>query len=211
MPSLLDISILTPSEFKKLTDNFSCTNTELNNFLKKYSYKHSVKNGISKTYFLMENKAIVSYITLSVDAIAISKKDNSYSVYKEQCKLGDGFKYPIPAIKIARLATDLNHLRKGYATILFQYSELKAYITQIHEGCRLITIDAEKDAIDFYKKMGCKKLSEKNINKYTPMLFTLEPIKRLPEEKKKELFELCDMFELSSDKQTLSDYFSITY
>jgi hypothetical protein len=205
---LLDISSLQPAEFKKLTQTFSCSNKHLNDYLKKHAYNHCVKNGISKTYFLLSNNLIASYITLTVDIIAISENDNSYHEYKKYCNLSNGFTYPIPAIKIARLATDQNHLNKGYAAILFKFSELKAYITQIHEGCRLITIDSEKDAVNFYSKMGCRKLSIENKKEHTPMLFTLETVKRLAMQKKNELFEFCELFQLQADKKTLNDYFS---
>lgn len=206
MLSLLDISTLTPSNFKRITKGFSSTNDLLNDYLSKFAYNHCVKNGISKTFVLLENEIIVSYITLTIDMIAITDQDDSYNIYKTYCDLSDGFKYPIPAIKIARLATDRNHSKKGFASILFKYSEVKAYITQGHEGCRLITIDAEKEAVSFYEKMGCRKLAEKDDNEYTPMFFTIEPAKRLPEEKVKEFLEFCDMFNLNADKQSLLNY-----
>lgn len=209
LPELLDIFNLKPAEFKKFSKNFSCSDSHLNDYLKKFAYNHSVKNGISKTYVLLKSDLIISYITLTVDTISISKNDNSYHEYKNFCKLSDSFKYTIPAIKIARLATDPKHLKNGYAAILFKYAELKGYLTQINEGCRLLTIDAKKTAIDFYHKMGCKKLSEKNEKEYTPMLFTIGTIKLLTDVKEKELLEFCKLFNLESDYQFLSKFFKI--
>jgi GNAT superfamily N-acetyltransferase len=201
LSSLLDISTLTPAKFKSLISNFSCTNQKLNNYLKDNAYNHCVKDGVSKTYFIINNNVVLSYITLTLDIIALIDKEDLtqveiYNKYKNHCNLGNGYHFPIPAIKIARLATDQNHVKKGYAAILFQLSEIKAYITQFHEGCKLITVDAENDAIRFYEKMGFKKLSDNVINEYTPMLFTIHTIKRLPTEKKKEMIEYCDMFNL---------------
>jgi GNAT superfamily N-acetyltransferase len=208
LPQLLDISLLSPSEFKKLAKNFNCINKPLNEYLQQYAYTHSVKQGISKTYLLLENDKITSYITLALDIISFSENDNNYDTYKNLCNLGTGYKYPIPSIKIARLATDLEFLKQGYATILFQYAEIRGYITQIQEGCRLITVDAKKNAVDFYKKIGFRELSNNNSNKETPMLFTLKPIKKLDNNKKNEFKEYCSLFNLKSEITTFENYFS---
>lgn len=57
--------------------------------------------------------------------------------------------------------------------------------------------------------MGCRQLSIKNENDYTPMLFTLETERRLSIEKKHEMLEFCELFNIKYDLQALKKYFNI--
>lgn len=75
----------------------------------------------------------------------------------------------MPAIKIARLATDKNYERKGVARLMLK--QIFHIVDQISDdaGCRIITVDAKKEAIGFYRKYAFIEVKSKRNADYIPM------------------------------------------
>ena len=69
----------------------------------------------------------------------------------------EGVDFPrnnFPAVKIARLAVDKKHQRKGIGTQLVDFSiERSRKVAEI-AGCRLVVLDANEEAIEFYAGLG---------------------------------------------------------
>ena len=84
-------------------NTFSCGNGDLDGFLKKYA-KINDENGYGKTFLLMDEKRIVGFFTLCSSSIRFEEfpEFNSHLFPK----------YPIPCIKIARLAVDIDYQGK---------------------------------------------------------------------------------------------------
>ena len=78
-----------------------------------------------------------------------------------------------PAVKIGRLAVDLNSDKKGVGSALL-YTIKYTLIDNQKSGCRFITVDAYNDAIGFYEKNGFVMVNAFNPEKRTqPMFFDL--------------------------------------
>lgn len=208
MPLIVDISKYSPSQFNELILSFKSKSEELNNYLKRYSYNHSIKNATSKTYLFIEDGVLLSYITLAIETV--SDENKNYNVYKSLSNLGDGYSFTIPTLKIARLATDINYCGTGYGSSLIQLAFIRALILQMDVGCNIITVDAKNDAIEFYEKNGFAKINEGD-EKITSMLRSIIPIKKLTNSEKEDILNVCTFFQLYDDRLKLSNYFNSMY
>lgn len=103
-------------------------------------------DGYSVTYIGFVNKEPVAFVTL----VAAAYKAEDY--FKERNRSYDYRQ--IPAIKIARLATDHAHQRTGCGKALVKYSHAVALRIRTAIGCRLLVTDALPDKIGWYKTMG---------------------------------------------------------
>ncbi len=209
MPSLVDISTYSRSKIESLAHTFTSESKDLNDYLKRFSYNHSITTSTSKTYLLVKNEEILSYITLTMETISDENKEK-YDSYKNHANLSENFSFSIPTLKIARLATDTKHCGNNYGSILIQLAMIKSFILQTDVGCNMLTVDSKKKAIGFYKKNGFIKIGLDE-SETTPMLRPIERIKRLTDSNKKEILEVCSFFNLTDDRSKLSNYFNSMY
>lgn len=198
MPSIIPLSLFVESKFDKLTKNFQCSEEALSHYLKRFAFIHS-REGLSQTYIILndDSSEILAYITI-VNSVISDKEGDSYTDVKKECNI-EGYRFPIPAIKIARLATDNRFVRQGYGSILIGIAKIKAYIAQFNEGCKIITVDSKIDAIDFYTKNGFYKLSTIGDTTTELMYSVLTSIKKLTKENIDEFIEFCQLFQFTED------------
>jgi len=133
---------------------FSCTNEELNKYLH-FQAKRSYLKKISATHLVYYNDIVVGFFTLTNDII---KKDNIYESKEEL-----GYNYSTyPAIKIARLATDRNYVRRGVGThMLYNAVGIAATVSEF-SGCRFMTVDIKAEdphLIEFYEGFGFQRVN----------------------------------------------------
>ncbi len=138
-------------EFRPLTDSidissFHCDDQDLDEFLQDDALENQ-KARLSVTRVALWQGTVVGYFTLVNDCI-VRKGLNS----------GDGednYRYPhYPALKIARLATDKDHERRGIGRSMLLKTAIIAIRLSQHVGCRLITVDSKKQSVGFYTKYG---------------------------------------------------------
>ena len=134
---------------------FDCGEEHLNEYLKKYAKKNS-DNNISKTYLLIENEIVIGYVSLAAASLDFNELPKDYE------KLP---KYPIPCLRIARLAIDKNYQGKHYGKELLAFALNQALIASLKIGIKFVVVDAKEDAKEFYEKYGFKALSGDK-NKY---------------------------------------------
>ncbi len=124
---------------------FDCGNIELNQFFKNYASQNQFKNYIGVTYVAVINNIIVGFITISASSIKI---DNYTNI---KIKLP---KYPLPILRISRLAVDINYQNKGIGKKLFKQALNLALEQKNKFGCIGVVVDAKKESLDFYKQFG---------------------------------------------------------
>ena len=126
---------------------------------------------LAKTYvYVDENgdppRKVLAYISILVgevnnaDAAVPDLPDNSFTY---------------PSVKIARLAVDLSIQPSGLGGNLVDYSlaVIKRHITP-HVGCRFVVVDANRPAVDFYRKHGFVLVdTEENRKRDHPLMFTI--------------------------------------
>lgn len=124
---------------------FDCGDSELNNFFKKFASQNQYKHYIGSTYVaLIENK-IVGYVTINASSIKIDDYEN----IKQKLP-----KYPLPILRLSRLAVDKNVQNRGLGKELLKFA-LKLSLEQKEKfGCIGVVVDAKADSASFYEQFG---------------------------------------------------------
>ena len=153
MPNLKLISVKDIS--KASLKHFDCGIGVLNDFLSRYSQKND-SLGIGKTFVALdENNNIAGYFTLATAQVAFEEIPDNYR--------GKLPKYPIPALRIARLAVSTDSQGKGIGKWLLAQAFIK--IVQVAEvtGLYFIIVDAKESSKSFYEHYGFHKFGDKEL------------------------------------------------
>lgn len=155
--SLISIKEITSKATLKI---FDCGIEALNIYLSRYAKKND-DLGIGKTFIALENYNIAGYFTLSTAQINFEELPEEYR--------GKLPKYPIPALRIARLAVSNDFKGKGVGKWLLTQSFKK--ILQVAEvtGLYFIIVDAKESSKSFYEHYGFIKLNDNNLTYFLPV------------------------------------------
>ena len=154
----------------KLLDCFDCGEEKLNIFLKQYA-KQNESNGLGRTYLIIDdNKQVVGFYTLSSAQIAFQQLPTSL---KKNLP-----KYPIPAIRIARLAVDKNHQRKGIGSTCLKNALKRILCISLNAGVAFVLVDAKPTSKAFYEHYGFVCIDEINLTYILPISTILSAVIR---------------------------------
>jgi ribosomal protein S18 acetylase RimI-like enzyme len=128
---------------------FQSADDDLNDFLKEDALNNQISM-LSVTWLVYSNEVLFSYFSLAND-----------SIRKKLIHPGDGesdYEYShYPALKIARLAVHKEYEGQGIGTAMLVESVSIAFTIAKYAGCRIVTVDAKREAASFYEKYGFKK------------------------------------------------------
>ena len=144
---------------------FSCGNKSLDRFFNFYSQNNDIM-GYGKTFVLENNGEIIGFFTLCSAQIQFQ----SYPSTDKNALP----KYPIPCIRIARLAVSKTHQGKGYGKLLLKEAFLKIIDASKTVGIFLVIVDAKESSANFYIHYGFEKLIEGSLT----FFLNLETIKK---------------------------------
>ena len=135
---------------------FDCGTEVLNEFLSRYSFKNDIL-GIGKTFVAFnKNEDVIGYFTLAAAQVLFEDIPDNY-----RAKLP---RYPIPALRIARLAVGKNLQGKGIGKWLLTQAFIKiihvAEITVLY----FIIVDAKETSKSFYEHYGFIKFNDKEFS-----------------------------------------------
>lgn len=169
-----EISILLLTEGYPIKP-FDCEDEDLNDFL--FNEATPYQKELLATTFVMENdEQTLGYYSLLNDSLQL-REDMFASKSQFRKFLRELMPYPkrhlktIPALKIGRLAIDKSFKGKGLGSVIMANIISKCIKMNKEQACRLITVDAYKQAIPFYQKMGFKFLTEDDKNDTTRLMF----------------------------------------
>ena len=169
-----EISILLLTEDYPIKP-FDCEDEDLNDFL--FNEAVSYQKELLATTFVMENdKQTLGYYSLLNDSLQL-KEEMFTSKSQFRKFLRELMPYPkrhlktIPALKIGRLAIDKTFKGKGLGSVIMANIISKCIKMNEEQACRLITVDAYKQAVPFYQKMGFKFLIEGDKDDTTRLMF----------------------------------------
>ena len=148
--------------------SFTCGNIDLDEFLKKHA-KNNDLNGYGKTFVLVDNDAFIGFFTLCSASIAFEEYPASKAQHLP--------KYPIPCIRIARLAVDKRFQGEGYGKELLKQAFLRILNVYPTIGIRLVVVDAKQSAASFYEKYGFVRLQNKKLSYFLPIETIIEAFK----------------------------------
>ena len=154
---LVSIRDIPKSKLKK----FDCGTEVLNEFLSRYSLKNDTL-GIGKTFVAFdENDDVVGYFTLATAQVVYEDIPDEYR--------GKLPKYPIPSLRIARLAVGKDLQGKGIGKWLLAQAFIKIVHVAEITGLYFIIVDAKETSKSFYKHYGFIKFKDKDLTYFLPV------------------------------------------
>jgi hypothetical protein len=143
------------------TSTFSCGDDDLDGFLREDAMRlHDL--GIVRVYLAIYDGQLVGYFAILADAIRLKTPEIKRLRMNHEDPPG------VPALKVGRLAVSLEFKKKyrGLGTAMMGYAFAIGTLIAGHAGCRLITVDAYRQSVEFYEKLkfvcNKKKASEED-------------------------------------------------
>ena len=139
------IRILRPSDDRS---SFQCGDADLDRFFAKYAGQNQFRHHIGTSYVAVDDPSgrVLGYATISVASIEI---DAVPAALKKKLPT-----YPMPVLRLARLAVDRSAQGKGIGSALLQYVLHIALRVANDFGCLGVVVDAKPDAVAFYEAYG---------------------------------------------------------
>jgi GNAT superfamily N-acetyltransferase len=145
-------------------ESFDCGIPELNEYLKKYA-KQNDKRGIAKTFVAItefDNPDVAGYYSVSMAEI---KRESLPENYRKKVP-----RYPVPAMRIGKLAVDRSMQGRGLGRELLMESFRKAIRFSSEVGIFAVTVDAKNlPAKQFYLQYGFIPLEDDELSLFTPI------------------------------------------
>lgn len=140
---------------KTVLKKFDCGTEVLNSFLVRYALKND-ELGIGRTFIALDDDDQISgYFTLATAQVAYKEIPEDYKV-----KLP---KYPIPALRIARLAVSKDLQGKGIGKWLLAQAFTKIIQVADVTGLYFIIVDAKETSKSFYEHYGFQKFIDEDL------------------------------------------------
>jgi GNAT superfamily N-acetyltransferase len=124
---------------------FHSGNINLDRFFQLFAGQNQFRHHIGTTYVAVEHGAIAGFVTLSVGHIEIDQLPKS---------VRPPHRYPLPILRIARLAVAQSSQKKGIGKELLKYCFHLAHHLNDNFGCCGVVVDAKPERVDFYGKYG---------------------------------------------------------
>jgi len=165
MNSILDKIKIVRLEEDTLISSFDCGDIDLNGFLQNDA-KNYLKSMLAVTYLIMVENEIAAYFCLSYDGLT---RTNILTEEEKTLWNKVGRNIPnskrrktYPAVKIGRLAVAKQFAGFGIGRHMINAVKMMYLSEQHHAGCRFVTVDAYRSALDFYEKNRFRYLTTKD-------------------------------------------------
>lgn len=141
---------------KSVLKKFDCEVEALNEFLSRYAVKND-ELGIGKTFVALDEKSLIAgYFTLATAQVAYQEIPGDFR--------GKLPKYPVPALRIARLAVNKEAKGKGIGKWLLAQAFIKAVHVADVTGLYFIIVDAKETSKGFYEHYGFHKFFDEDLS-----------------------------------------------
>lgn len=125
---------------------FRSGNDDLDRYLRRYAQVNQVHFGIGVTYLAVEAGEIAGYATVSA---AEGKAVDFDSLRRKKLP-----RYPLPMLRLARLAVAAAWQRKGVGNQLMRHVLGLALKMEGELGCVGVLVDAKPQAVPYYRQFG---------------------------------------------------------
>lgn len=142
------VRILQPADHR---DSFSCGDPDYDNFLRKYAGQNQFERRISTTMVVVDDETVLAYATFSV--AEVSRDDLPAAAARGLPA------YPLPAMRLGRLAVDERFQGIGLGTRLIGEVLGAALRLRASLGCVAVLVDALPDKQGFYAALGFEEAS----------------------------------------------------
>lgn len=159
MPS---VELLDPKRHDRA--GFACGEPALDAYLQRQAAQHH-RDGIATTHVLVDEAAphrILGYYTLSAAQLLLTGLQES-----DRRRLP---RYPVPAVRMGRLAVAADEQGKGYGEALLANAVSRCLDLRGHLGVRVLLVDALHDkAAAFYRAYGFRPSADQARTLYLPL------------------------------------------
>lgn len=138
-----DIRTLSPTDNRA---TFSSGDAELDRYFLRFAGENQFRHHVGVNYVAVEQDRILGFV--NVAAAEIRAAEVSATVRKQLPS------YPLPALRIARLAVDEQAQQQGLGNALVRFSFTLALRMRDELGCVGVAVDAKPGAIAFYARFG---------------------------------------------------------
>ncbi|MEI6452893.1 MAG: GNAT family N-acetyltransferase [Actinomycetes bacterium] len=128
------------------TSSFRCGDPEYDLFLQRYAGQNQDRLFVGTTYAAVEGPRVVGYVT-----VAVGHLDRDDVPSQAQGGLP---RYPLPVLRLARLAIDEAFQGRGLGHRLAAYAFAVALQVRGAAGCVGVVVDALPDRVGFYADLG---------------------------------------------------------
>lgn len=165
---MLKVELLTKKHVK---DHFDCGVFSLNEYLVRFARQNDRKN-ISRTFVAVDNnKRVFGYYSINTASIEFRELPENIAKGLPM--------YPIPAVRLSRLAVDLKMQGSGLGERLLINALKRIYLTGREMGIKCVIVDSiDKKARNFYTRYGFLQLPGQEFK----LFLTIETINQLFEE-----------------------------
>ncbi len=125
---------------------FRSGDADLDCFLQKYAGQNQFRHHIGTTYVAVEGDSVAGYVTIAPGHIEIEALP---SIRRKHFP-----RYPLPILRVARLAVDESLQRQGLGKELLRFVLQLALRMAGEFGCIGVVVDAKPDAVAFYRQFG---------------------------------------------------------
>jgi len=139
----LRVRALAPSDDRSA---FSCGDVDLDRFFRLYAGQNQFRHHIGTTYVAVADGSIVGFAT-----VAPTQVEAAELAMLSRRSLP---RYPLPALRLARLAVDSRWQGKGIGQFLLRTVFELAWRLADEFGCVGVVVDAKDQAVPFYEKLG---------------------------------------------------------
>lgn len=116
----------------------------LDTYFHRYAGQNQFKHHIGVSYVAIEGDAILGFVTVSTAALDVDDLPSGRPMPP----------YPLPVIRLARLATASNARGRGVGTALLRYVVEIAERHRDEVGCVGVLVDAKAGSVSFYERYG---------------------------------------------------------
>ncbi|MEZ4298534.1 MAG: GNAT family N-acetyltransferase [Polyangiaceae bacterium] len=123
---------------------------DLDRFFRRFAGQNQFKHHIGTTYVAEEDGALLGFATVSAAQIEVQDLPAA--------KQGRLPRYPLPVLRLARLAVDKRAQGRGVGLTLLKAVFVLARSMADELGCIGVVVDAKPQAISFYQRYGFTEL-----------------------------------------------------
>jgi GNAT superfamily N-acetyltransferase len=125
---------------------FHSGDPDLDGFFLKFAGQNQFRHYVGVTYIAVEKQRIIAYATVAPGCVEIADLP---AIARKKLP-----QYPLPVIRLARLAVDSSAQGQGVGRELLKFVLNLAVRMSVEYGCIGVLVDARLEAVEFYKKHG---------------------------------------------------------
>jgi predicted N-acetyltransferase YhbS len=125
---------------------FRSGNIDLDRFFQRFAGQNQFRHHVGVTYVAADGVSIRGFVTVAAASIETSALPAA-----ERRKLPA---YPLPVLRLARLAVDGDAQGRGVGTALLRFTFTLAHEMAGSLGCVGVVVDAKAESVGFYARFG---------------------------------------------------------